>query len=167
MECLTPTVSFDLFMDVYFTSFRLLTHLGINNIRVTGVLNKNRLRKYTIIRDKQMQKRERGYLEQCIAHQAKTLCKLCGWLERQQGAVLSFFWIVLTLHKLVQRWNKVERKYDQEKQPNQFHWYIQNVGFVKRMGQNVAKYRIGVRMKKMVVVPVCLLYILCVGIVLY
>ena len=33
MECLTPTVSFYIFMDNYFTSFRLLTHLGVNNIR--------------------------------------------------------------------------------------------------------------------------------------
>ena len=29
MEYLTPTVSFDIFMD---SSFRLLTHLGVNNI---------------------------------------------------------------------------------------------------------------------------------------
>ena len=32
-------------------------------------------------------KKERGHCE----HQAKTLCKLCGWLERQQGALHSFF----------------------------------------------------------------------------
>ena len=32
MECLTPTFRFDLFSDNYFTSFRLLTHLGVNNI---------------------------------------------------------------------------------------------------------------------------------------
>ena len=63
MECLTPSVSFDIFMDNYFTSFRLLTHLGVNNIRATRVLNKNRLRKCTIIGDKQMQKKERGHFE--------------------------------------------------------------------------------------------------------
>ena len=44
MESLTPTFSFDIFMDNYFTCFRLLTHRGVNNIRVTGVLNKNRLK---------------------------------------------------------------------------------------------------------------------------
>ena len=44
MECLTPSVSFDIFMDNYFTFFRLLTHLGVNNIWATRVLNKNRLR---------------------------------------------------------------------------------------------------------------------------
>ena len=43
VECLTPTVSFDVFMDNYFTSFRLLTQLAVNNTRSTGVLSKNRL----------------------------------------------------------------------------------------------------------------------------
>ena len=58
-ECLTTSVSFDIFMDNYFTSFCLLTHLGVNNIRATPVLNKNRLRKCTIIGDKQLKKKER------------------------------------------------------------------------------------------------------------
>ena len=57
IECLTPSVSFDIPMYNYFTSFRLLTHLGVNNIRATRVLNKNRLRKCTIIGEKQLQKK--------------------------------------------------------------------------------------------------------------
>ena len=57
MECLTPTNSFDIFMGNYFTSFRLRTHLEVNNIRATAVLNKKRLRKYTIIGEKQLQKK--------------------------------------------------------------------------------------------------------------
>ena len=47
MENLTPSVSFDKFIDNYLTFFRLITHLGINNIRATCVLNKNMLRKIT------------------------------------------------------------------------------------------------------------------------
>ena len=64
MECLTPSVNFDIFMDNYFTFFRLLTHIGVNNIRATRVLSKNRLRKCTIIGDKQLQKKELGHFEQ-------------------------------------------------------------------------------------------------------
>ena len=64
MECLTWSVSIDFFMGNYFISFRLLTHLGINNIRATHVLNKNRLRKCTIIGDKQLQKKEIDLSEQ-------------------------------------------------------------------------------------------------------
>ena len=57
IEFLTPTVHFDIFMDNYFTSFRLLTLLGVNNIQATRALNKNRLRKCIIIGDKQLQKK--------------------------------------------------------------------------------------------------------------
>ena len=52
MECLTPSFIFDIFMDDHFSSFRLLNHLGVNNIRATVKLNKNRLRKCTTIVDK-------------------------------------------------------------------------------------------------------------------
>ena len=45
MECLTPTVSFNIFLGNYFTSFRLFTYIGINNIQVTGVLKQNWLNK--------------------------------------------------------------------------------------------------------------------------
>ena len=45
-------------------------------MRASGVFNKNRLRKYTIIGDKQLQKKERGHFEQRSAHQAKTLCNM-------------------------------------------------------------------------------------------
>ena len=64
MEYLTPSVNFDIFMDNYFTYFRLLTLLGVNNIRATCVLNKNMLRKCTINGDKQLQKKQRGHFKQ-------------------------------------------------------------------------------------------------------
>ena len=51
-------------MDNYFISFHLLTHLGVNNIQAIRVLNKNRLRKWTIIGNKQLQKKERVNFEQ-------------------------------------------------------------------------------------------------------
>ena len=58
MECLTSNVSFDVFMDNYFTSFRLLTILVVSKIQATPELNKNKLRKYTITGDKQLQRKE-------------------------------------------------------------------------------------------------------------
>ena len=44
-------------MDNYFTSFRLLTHPGGNNIPPSAQ-GKNRLRKCTIVGEKQRQKRD-------------------------------------------------------------------------------------------------------------
>ena len=64
MECLTPTFSLEIFMDDCFTSFNLLTLLGVNNIPATDVLNEDKLRKCTTIGEKQLQKKERGHLKQ-------------------------------------------------------------------------------------------------------
>ena len=60
MECLITTFSFDVLMDNHFTSFRLFTHLRVYNIQATRMLNKNRLRKCTIIGDKQLQKNRKS-----------------------------------------------------------------------------------------------------------
>ena len=49
-----------------------------------------------MIGDKQVQKKEGGLFEQRSAHQAKTLCNLCGWLKQQQGALHNSFWILST-----------------------------------------------------------------------
>ena len=86
MECLTPTFWLEMFRDDYFTSFHLLTHLGVNNIRATRVLNKNRLCKCTIIGDKQLQKKERGHFKQRTS--SKNAVQL--WLEQWQGDLHSF-----------------------------------------------------------------------------
>ena len=59
MKFLAPTASYDVFMDNYFTSFRFLTHLRVNNIQATDVLNENELRKCTIIGDKQLQNKKK------------------------------------------------------------------------------------------------------------
>ena len=78
-EFLTSTVSFDLFVDNYFTSFRLfacLPTLELANIRARGVLNKNRLHKYTIIMEKQLQKRNVISLNRA-AHIKEKHCVTC------------------------------------------------------------------------------------------
>ena len=67
IECSTPPFSFHIFMDNYFTSFRLLTHFGVNNIQATGVVNQNRFRKCTIIVDNLLQKKECDHSEQRIS----------------------------------------------------------------------------------------------------
>ena len=58
----------------YFTLFRLLTHLGVNNIQATSVLNKNRFRKSTIIGGKQVQKKEHRYFEKHTSNKKAVQC---------------------------------------------------------------------------------------------
>ena len=85
MECLTPTVSFDLFMGNYFTSFRLRTHLEVKNIRATAVLNKNRLRKYTIVGDKQLQKKRNVTTLNKTAHIKQKSSETCVVVRTTAG----------------------------------------------------------------------------------
>ena len=58
MECSFPTARYHIFMNNYFTSFHLLTHLRVNNIWATSMFNKNRLRKCTLVWEKQPQKKK-------------------------------------------------------------------------------------------------------------
>ena len=79
MECLNPTVNFDLFIDNYFTSFSLfvlLTHLEVNNIRARGVFNKKRLRKYTIMEANNSKERNVATLNS-VAHIKQKRCVTC------------------------------------------------------------------------------------------
>ena len=150
MENLTPSVSFDKFIDNYLTFFRLITHLGINNIRATCVLNKNMLRKIT--GDKLLRKK-RSVSTLNSAHQAKKQRNRdSGWLERQHCNLHSFFWILRTqeIYSVLEQSWKI---YIQDQQPNQFHCYNQNMSFVNRVDQNVVNY--WYPNEKMVVVPIC------------
>ena len=69
-------------MNICFTSFRLLTHLGVNNIWATIVKEK-----------KQPQKKERNvaYFEQLTSSKKKQYKFDSGWFERQQIGGHSFF----------------------------------------------------------------------------
>ena len=64
-------------MDNYFTSFCLLTYVGVNNIRVTGAFNKKKFRKCTITRDKELQKKNVTTMNS--AHQEKKQWKFYIW----------------------------------------------------------------------------------------
>ena len=109
-------------------------------IPATGVLNKNKLSKCNIAGDKRLQDKGRGHFALLTA----------AWLVGTTyiRAVYIAFPQPSELNRLVRRWNKVERKYIQEQQPNEFYHYNQNMSFNNRMDENVAKYRIAIRMKK-------------------
>ena len=84
-------------MDNYFTSFRLLTRLGVNKIRATGVLNKNKLRRCTIIGDKQLQKKRRWLLSTAHRTPSKKAVQLV-WLVRTTAGRST--WLFLNLVNL-------------------------------------------------------------------
>ena len=50
--------------------------------------------------------------------------------------------------RFVRCMNKVEGKYIEKQQLNQFHCYNKSRVFFEKMDQSVSKYKIGIRMKK-------------------
>ena len=81
MECLTPIVSFETFMDNYFTSFLLITYLGGNNIRAQHVCStKIDYANALSLETNSCKKRKVPTLNS--AHQVKKQCNFgSGWLE--------------------------------------------------------------------------------------
>ena len=148
MECLTPPVSFYLFMNHYFTSFRLFVCLPLElttfeqEVCSTKIGYANTLSSGT----NSCKKRNVATLNSA-AHIKQKRCETCV-AGQNDSSELYIASSESCQHSRNLFWNKVERKYIQEQQPNQFHCYNQNMGFVKRMAQNVAKHRIGIRMKK-------------------
>ena len=74
MECLPPTVSYHIFMNKYLTPFRLLAHLGVNNIQATIVLSKVGSASALSLRTNSGEKRNMATLNS--EHQAKSALQL-------------------------------------------------------------------------------------------
>ena len=170
MECVTPSVTFDIFMHNHFTSFLLPTHAGVNNIRATSLLNKIGLSKCTIIGDNQLQKKKKQKWQLGTAHiKQKSGVTLTVVGQNDSSVIYIASYKSCEPKRSVQCWNKIEKKNIQEKQPNQLHDYNQNTVFVNRMDHNVTKHQYS--NEKMVVVPVGLngrcSYSRCLGIALY
>ena len=91
IECLTPSVSFDIFMDNYFTFFCLLNHLGVKNIRATHVYSaKIGYANALLLRTSSCKKWNVATLSK--THLAKKQYNLdSGWLEQQHCNFHSFF----------------------------------------------------------------------------
>ena len=115
-----------------------------------------------------LQKKERGHFEQ---HTSSKKSRVTLTVIGYNGSSVIYIASSESCEpkRFVWCWKKVEKQYTQEQQPNQFHCYNQNMGFVKRMDQNETKY--WYPNEKIVVDPVCLngrcCYSGCMGIASY
>ena len=129
MECLTSTYNFDIFMDNYFTYFRLLTHLEATEMYYANSL---------LLEETAAKKRNVTTMNS--AHQAKQQCNFdSNWLELQQVTKR-------------QSWKKVYSRATTKSTPQvqPEHWFCQMNGPERGQVQNWYPN------EKMVVVPVCL-----------
>ena len=161
--------SYHIFMDNYFTSFLLLTHLGVylsvfnsnalNYIRVTGGLNKNMLSKCTITGGKQLQKKERYHFEQCISSKkGSTSLTVAGWKNNREVYIDSSE--SSESKRFVRRWNKVEKSIS--KKTAKFIPLLQsNHEFCQQNGPEHGQAQDWLPNEKVVVVPVSLNCLYC------
>ena len=89
MECLTPTVSFNLITNNYFISSRIFASLPTSELTIfkQEVCSTKLGYENTLLWGSNSCKKDRDHFEQRSTHQANTLFNLCGWLERQQGVL--------------------------------------------------------------------------------
>ena len=126
--------------NCYFTSFCLLTRLTVNNIWAAGVFNKNRLHRYNLTDNKQLQKKERGHTLNFV-HQAKKCSTTLIVIGCNKNRAVSRTTSESSEPKrFVRRWNKVERKYITKRT------WILSTEWIRAWYPN----------EKMIVAPICL-----------
>ena len=147
MEVLPKGLSYNIFFDNFFTSFRLLKHLNSNNIRATGTANKAKLTQCPIIAPKKLEKKERGYFEKASSSDNSLI--IVGWNDNRPVYLASNH-IGTVPEANVRRWDKRLKDFIEVPQPYLFSEYNKGMGGVDRCDQNIAGYRIGIRGKKWV-----------------
>ena len=158
MECLTQTITFDIFMDNYFTSFRLPTHLRVNDIQARRVLNKKWLRICTVIGDKHLQKKGTWPLWKAhIKQKSSVTLTVAGWNDSSAIYIASSE--SCEPKKFVRYRNKVKKNIS--KNNNQSSSTVTTTTWGLSTELTRPWPSISIRMKKMPVVPVYLIGTFC------
>jgi len=107
MDVLPSDTCYRVFMDNFFTSFRLLQFLAKNNIRASGTVRENRLGDCTIPKKKLVDKLERGGMKYRTSEQSNLT--VVAWKDNKSVYVASNCDSVQPLSQ-VQRWNKENKR---------------------------------------------------------
>jgi len=138
-------ISYHVFTDNFFTSFRLLGYLDNNNIQATGVIRSNKLGKCSVESPKVLEKKTRGYYDQRT--DVNGVLTVVGWNDNRSVYVSSN---AVDAHPTatVSRWCRKDHCRINVKQPQMIKLYNQHMGGVDRCDQNISLYRISTRSKK-------------------
>ena len=134
-----------LYIDNFFTSPRLLDYLKELNISVTGTVRANRMEKCPLKEPEKLKKDVRGTYDHRLD---KKSCMLAvRWNDNNVVTMLSNSFSVEPLTQ-VKRWSAAEKKHVLIPMPNLIAQYNRFMGGTDRMDQNIAKFRINIRIKK-------------------
>lgn len=146
LETLPKGPSYHVFMDNFFTSVRLMTFLGNNNIRASGTLRQGRIPKACAIPTKMaVQKMKRGFSYQKTA--TDNSVSVVAWKDNK----VVFFTSNCSSRAPevpVRRYCRDAKQRILVNQPLCISQYNRSMGGVDRADQNVSQYRICIRSKK-------------------
>ena len=144
VERLPTSPAFHIFMDNYFSGFKLFKDLKEIGIGATGTIRANRIEKCPIDL-KIMKKLKRGSID--LRHDRTDDIIVCAWNDNSVVTLASNECGVFPLAK-ANRWCRQEKKIIQLDQPSLVHKYNLGMGGVDRTDQNISAYRITIRSKK-------------------
>ena len=142
---LPPALPYRLFIDNFFTSRRLLDHLKTMSISVTGTVTANRTEKCPLKEPSELKKASRGTFDYSLDRKSGMLA--VRWNDNNVVTVLSNCFGIEPVTQ-AKRWSASEKKHVQITMPNMIAQYNRFMGGTYRMDQNVAKFRINIRIKK-------------------
>ena len=108
LEVLPKRISYNVFFDNYFTSFRLLKHLQINGIRATGTLNKGKLNKVPVQLPESLEKQPLGHYEKITVN--NNAVTLVGWNDNRVVSLASNVYPAVLI-KQVKPWDTKQKQF--------------------------------------------------------
>lgn len=135
----------EIFFDNYFTTYPLMVYLKRKNIKATGTVRENRMKKCPVMESKQMRKMARGTFDYRFDKTNEILC--VKWYDNSVCSMLSNYDTIEPLNQ-VKRWSKISKSKENVVQPKLFASYNSGMGGVDTHDQCISLYRISIKGKK-------------------
>jgi len=140
--CVPPHAGHKIFFDNYFTSYRLLHHLGSLGYSAVGTVRENRCGNCTLKSVAAMKKEPRGGYDFRCSDDVMVV----RWRDNAVVTLAANFGSVQ--EGQVRRWFDSEKKKMPVTRPTMFQVYNSGMGGVDQMDQQVACYRTRIRQRK-------------------
>lgn len=145
-ELPNPHLSYQIFVDNLFTSFKLLLELNNRGYGVTGTLRENRFPKDCPLTEKKaMSKLERGTFESAISKDEGII--VARWMDNAVVTVASTSCGIQPV-TMVKRYSKSQKKIINVPQPHLIREYNKYMGGTDRMDEDIGHCRIALRGQK-------------------
>ncbi|KAI8792109.1 piggyBac transposable element-derived protein 3 [Biomphalaria glabrata] len=140
-----PSLNYKIFADNFFTTLPLLEDLQKKGIHYTGTVRPNRLPGILLDSEKNMKKKGRGTMDQCV--EKSTNIVAVRWYDTKAVNMLSTLSGVEP-SKTVNRFEKAKSAYVQVQQPAVIKLYNESMGGVDLHNCFIAKHSFHIRSKR-------------------